>query len=117
MEHPRLSPDDRMKAVSFLRWTWSSGRNVPLALDASRFGEDEKVDFNSAIQSLTDGLVLENKRKAALGPEIGALPNKIFFPYSRHSSYPELCHLVEAFKPRDVWPCTAIQREWHTSGA
>ncbi|KAM0806338.1 beta-lactamase-like protein, partial [Usnea florida] len=28
------------------------------------------------------------------------------FPYSRHSSYEELCNLVKAFEPVDVYPCT-----------
>ena len=27
------------------------------------------------------------------------------FPYARHSSYPELCYLVSAFRPRSVYPC------------
>src|SRR5579871_5608121 len=30
------------------------------------------------------------------------LPKEITFPYSRHSSYDELCALVEAFHPRDI---------------
>lgn len=40
----------------------------------------------------------------------------ITFPYSRHSSYAEQCHLVDAFKPRDVWPCTADFKEWSENG-
>jgi len=35
------------------------------------------------------------------------------FPYSRHSSYDELCHLVDAFKPKDVYPCTTDVESWH----
>lgn len=34
------------------------------------------------------------------------------FPYSRHSSYEELCQLVDAFKPRDVYPCTVDEENW-----
>lgn len=34
------------------------------------------------------------------------------FPYSRHSSYTELCHLIEAFEPRDIWPCTVDKANW-----
>jgi hypothetical protein len=45
-----------------------------------------------------------------------ALPNTITFPYSRHSSYPELCNLVQAFKPRDVWPCTVDVPRWLFEG-
>ena len=34
------------------------------------------------------------------------------FPYSRHSSYNELCHLVEAFKPKNIHPCTVDEANW-----
>lgn len=34
------------------------------------------------------------------------------FPYSRHSSYEELCFLIEAFKPKDIWPCTVDKINW-----
>lgn len=43
------------------------------------------------------------------------LPKLITFPYSRHSSYPELCHLVEIFKPKDVYPCTVEAESWDES--
>ncbi len=36
----------------------------------------------------------------------------IRFPYSRHSSYSELCGLLEAFKPKDVFPCTVDENSW-----
>lgn len=36
----------------------------------------------------------------------------IHFPYSRHSSYSELCELIAAFKPRDVFPCTVDEATW-----
>lgn len=34
------------------------------------------------------------------------------FPYSRHSSYTELCHLIDAFKPADIFPCTVEHKTW-----
>ncbi|KAK5130529.1 hypothetical protein LTR08_001959 [Meristemomyces frigidus] len=40
------------------------------------------------------------------------LPKQITFPYSRHSSYSELCDLVDAFKPNDVHPCTVDYANW-----
>jgi hypothetical protein len=36
----------------------------------------------------------------------------IRFPYSRHSSFAELCGLVDAFKPKDVFPCTVDEKKW-----
>lgn len=41
-----------------------------------------------------------------------ALPRTITFPYSRHSSYSELCELIGAFRPRDVFPCTVDEQTW-----
>jgi DNA cross-link repair 1C protein len=40
------------------------------------------------------------------------LPRTITFPYSRHSSYSELCQLVAAFRPRSVYPCTVDETRW-----
>lgn len=40
------------------------------------------------------------------------LPRVIRFPYARHSSYEELCHFVDIFKPLDVWPCTENAECW-----
>ncbi|KAI9817172.1 MAG: hypothetical protein M1827_001284 [Pycnora praestabilis] len=42
-------------------------------------------------------------------------PRSITFPYSRHSSYDELCHLIEALHPEDVYPCTTDEENWHDS--
>jgi DNA cross-link repair 1C protein len=41
-----------------------------------------------------------------------AQPDIITFPYSRHSSYSEICSFIEAFKPVDVYPCTVNERNW-----
>lgn len=35
------------------------------------------------------------------------------FPYSRHSSYSELCELVAAFRPKDIHPCTVDPSSWN----
>lgn len=34
------------------------------------------------------------------------------FPYSRHSSYSELCEFISAFKPKDIHPCTVDPETW-----
>lgn len=39
-------------------------------------------------------------------------PKRITFPYSRHSSYAELCGLIAAFQPRDIVPCVVEGRGW-----
>ena len=44
-------------------------------------------------------------------PEIH-INDTIHFPYSRHSSYNELRHLVNEFQPRDICPCTVCPEAW-----
>ncbi|KAH7086245.1 beta-lactamase-like protein [Paraphoma chrysanthemicola] len=74
----------------------------------------QKVDENSqdalSIQSLVSAL----SSNASKDPTTIETPrNKtIRFPYSRHSSYSELCELVAAFKPKDVFPCTVDEESW-----
>lgn len=43
------------------------------------------------------------------------LPNKITFPYSRHSSHSELRGLVAVFRPRDIHPCVVEDKSWDES--
>lgn len=38
--------------------------------------------------------------------------NEIRFPYSRHSSYSELRHLVASFNVWDIYPCTSDKETW-----
>ena len=40
------------------------------------------------------------------------LNDTIYFPFSRHSSYTELCDLVAALKPSDIYPCTVEEQAW-----
>jgi DNA cross-link repair 1C protein len=37
------------------------------------------------------------------------------FPYSRHSSYEELYHLVSLFRPADIYPCVVGANTWDNS--
>ncbi|CAO1605635.1 hypothetical protein XANCAGTX0491_009143 [Xanthoria calcicola] len=34
------------------------------------------------------------------------------FPYSRHSSYTELCHFLSTFRPVDIYPCVTDKENW-----
>ncbi|GAB1736982.1 hypothetical protein NU219Hw_g348t1 [Hortaea werneckii] len=51
-------------------------------------------------------------RSSAPSARADGLSRQITFPYSRHSSYSELCRLVEAFKPSDIHPCTVDKAKW-----
>ncbi|KAK4939573.1 hypothetical protein LTR10_020179 [Elasticomyces elasticus] len=95
---------------------------------ASRFGNfsvtlegSEAPDASlDARISLKDFVALLSKRWDASkhhmnhGP-LGQLANggdTIRFPYSRHSSYKELRHLVSVFRPKDICPCTVEPEVW-----
>ncbi len=79
----------------------------------SAFGENNQAGLSEAMQAIAKRVRLErDKRVTTENEDTEALPDVITFPYSRHSSYFELCHLVGTFKPKDVWPCTVDTREW-----
>lgn len=92
------------------------GRKVPLDLELSSFGENNETDLINGLQAITKKLKQREKQVSTSDPVAQALPNVITFPYSRHSSYPELRELVNAFKPRDVWPCTVDLPAWLSEG-
>lgn len=74
-------------------------------------GDDQHGDMEIVLQSL-----VEVSERGRGNESAGTLPNRIRFPYSRHSSYRELCHLVSVLKPRDIWPCTVDPLRWMREG-
>ncbi|KAH0489731.1 hypothetical protein TgHK011_010147 [Trichoderma gracile] len=95
----------------------TSGRNLPLNINLSSFEDAYSTDLRRAILSIADHQSKASpfRHYSEDGTET-SLPNVIRFPYSRHSSYAELCHLVDAFRPRDVWPCTFHLEAWQSRG-
>lgn len=92
----------------------STGRNIPLDRDITSL---DNHSVQEIVQMLAERLVNSSKKAVAEDATGQAeLPKTIHFPYSRHSSYPELCHFVETFRPKDVWPCTASPTEWMRNG-
>lgn len=79
------------------------------AVDA--LAEDVQTRVESILCSMIR-LVDARQRQANVQNRDPSLPNKITFPYARHSAYPELRHLVETFRPKDVWPCTVDVSQW-----
>lgn len=61
-------------------------------------------------QNTAKGLVAPASDKRTAGMQQAR--RTIQFPYSRHSSYDELCHLVSVFKPKDIYPCTTDETSW-----
>jgi DNA cross-link repair 1C protein len=100
--------------VRFLIDTAESGRRLPLDVDLASMETVDNLAISKALESI-NRKCHQGDGKQSLA-DASALPSTILFPYSRHSSYPELCHLVDTFRPRDVWPCTVHPEPWITNG-
>ncbi|KAK0629044.1 beta-lactamase-like protein [Bombardia bombarda] len=112
-----VSGDMKEQIRRFLLSSATSGRKLPLDLERSTFGDNNETTLTNAIHAITKTSQIGlNKVHPSKGGSKVDLPNIITFPYSRHSSYPELCHLLDIFKPRDVWPCTVSLPEWFNNG-
>ncbi|KAL8421169.1 hypothetical protein RB596_002093 [Gaeumannomyces avenae] len=114
-----ISEEAKAKIAELVETSITTGRNASLDIDISSFDDNNQTDLASALErsmkpSGQGGYAVPNVSVTVGGAR--SLPKTITFPYSRHSSYSELCHLVETFKPRDVWPCTAHPAEWIKHG-
>lgn len=113
----RVSQDESLAkktkelVLNFLRGAISARRPIMLPLIANeddiKYEDDMVIVLRSLVKASTKGRGNESS---------STLPNRIRFPYSRHSSYRELCHLVSVLKPRDIWPCTVDSVRWIREG-
>ncbi|TQN67385.1 Protein artemis [Colletotrichum shisoi] len=112
-----ISADAKSRLLGFLEAGAQTGRNVSLDLDMAAFGEKNEAAILDAFQAIGQRKRNVNEETASSASDpADPLPKVITFPYSRHSSYPELCDLVRAFRPKDVWPCTVNTAEWLRNG-
>lgn len=108
-----LAPDLQAKVSKFLTTLSTYGRNLSLDIDINT------ENPSAALEEVIRAIVKKSSESATSGAgglreDSGnqQLPRTIRFPYSRHSSYSELCEFVNAWKPKDIWPCTVDQEEW-----
>ncbi|GES61483.1 DNA repair protein [Aspergillus terreus] len=78
-------------------------RRKALPLDAYGVKDDQDVPLEHLVNMLT---------RRPDPADTDSFPRTIHFPYSRHSSYSELCALVAIFKPKDIIPCTVDPLTW-----
>lgn len=95
-----------------------SSRNAISLDDMGLHGDDQtELKLKDLVVFLAESIY--KKKKKTFDEEVAYktnekdLPRVITFPYSRHSSYFELCHLVRVFNPMDVYPCTVDEKNWH----
>ncbi|KAK1633236.1 beta-lactamase-like protein [Colletotrichum phormii] len=116
IEEADISPEAKLRFFEFLETGAKTGRNLSLDLDLASFGEKNEAAIMDVFQAVGRKKQLEEQSTQSLKPPIdgpsGELPRFITFPYSRHSSYQELCDLVRVFRPKDVWPCTVNPADW-----
>ncbi|KAF4203717.1 hypothetical protein CNMCM8927_008394 [Aspergillus lentulus] len=93
-------------------------KNKALSLDSYGMKDVSDIPLQELVHILGRGrsdkeMWSDDVKVSTLRDTVGnRLPKTVYFPYSRHSSYEELCELVSAFKPRDVYPCTVDALEW-----
>ncbi|KAK0709662.1 beta-lactamase-like protein [Lasiosphaeria miniovina] len=125
---------DKEQIRLFLLNAAAAGRKIPLDVGFSNFSDNNETELRAALENIAQKSMpyrqqqlpastgksnnqYQQDRPESIGGdndrERETLPSVITFPYSRHSSYQELCHLVGAFRPRDVWPCTVSPAEWY----
>ncbi|KAL3472904.1 hypothetical protein BJX99DRAFT_206879 [Aspergillus californicus] len=95
----------RSKALSLGDYGMRDSNEMPLDELVNVLSRDrlsEATIFSEELKTTAE--ILDNAGKP--------LARTIHFPYSRHSSYAELCELVAAFKPGDIYPCTVNPLDW-----
>ncbi|KAE8149653.1 putative DNA repair protein [Aspergillus avenaceus] len=93
-------------------------KNKALCLDSHGLKHDQDMPLDTLVSILSRGNHNEDWSKTTpkpateKGQSANKLPQVIHFAYSRHSSYAELCELVSAFQPKEVFPCTVDLMTW-----
>jgi DNA cross-link repair 1C protein len=95
-----------------------TSRNPKISLGDLGLDSDEAISLKQLVSRMASFGDHKSALKEAAGIPGVKLSNAptssdaIHFPYSRHASYNELCHLVSAFRPRDIYPCTVDEETW-----
>lgn len=104
------SPDLLAEVLQLLQRTLSTDKaTVDFGLHLQK--ESQSGEDDLSLQKLVAALSSNASKKLSDNAE-PPLNKTIRFPYSRHSSYSELCGLVATLKPRDVFPCTVDESNW-----
>lgn len=115
-----ISDKDRLIQMHNVLSEAFRSRKKALSLDQYGVKEEGDISLQKLVEMLGRGLSDGAKpdltktivsRDHSLGEPISYQIQR--FPYSRHSSYSELCELVAAFRPKDIHPCTVDPSSWN----
>ncbi|KAI1341139.1 hypothetical protein F5Y15DRAFT_25527 [Xylariaceae sp. FL0016] len=117
-EHKSPMVTELLQKLNTLKGLLTSGRDVSLDIDIPDTADDtsQLVAILASLVRKLEAMQNPIAKDQQQGNSKSPLPNIIRFPYSRHSSLPELRSFVHAFKPKDIWPCTFEPRSWFEQG-
>lgn len=108
-----LDREFKSPLVKFLLDASTAPRPVTLSILKTEYDDSEEnpTDLPSALRYIAKATANGRGNEPSDPP-----PHRIRFPYSRHSSYGELCQFLQVLKPRDIWPCTVQPVRWVKEG-
>lgn len=112
-----------VKEPTNLRWLLAridsarSSQDLKMSLAGTDLDNEEEVtlqEFAKRLVGLENFISITGNERISDKPcsHGGPLKDTVQFPFSRHSSYDELCGLVAALKPGDIYPCTVQEETW-----
>jgi DNA cross-link repair 1C protein len=112
-----------VKEPTNLRWLLSridsarSSKDLRMSLAGMDLDNEEEItlqEFAKRLVGLENFISITGNERIPNKPCSHGSPLKdtVHFPFSRHSSYDELCGLVAALKPGDIYPCTVEEDTW-----
>ncbi|KAJ5157086.1 DNA repair metallo-beta-lactamase [Penicillium canariense] len=114
--HERMTDNTKQEKLT-LEWRLVTDfrvRNGKLSL--TKYGI--MPDSNLTIDELADQLIanvldFDDTVERVCMENLAGKPRRkvIRFPYARHSSYSELCHLIRVFKPKNIHACVVHDRD------
>ena len=123
--HEQIHDDQVLSETTKVLLDAYKSKRKTLSLDEYGMKDEQDIPLDKLVRILSRGMQHKSQQ---------SLPNRIVssrpyhfriqrtpsdrqqeFPYSRHSSYSELCELVSAFSPKDVFPCTTNPLTWDES--
>ncbi|KAI9730381.1 MAG: hypothetical protein M1834_005891 [Cirrosporium novae-zelandiae] len=115
--HKELMDNSVEETIFDMIRTAKNSDSKALLVDISLAGDFGDVPPKELVNILLSKALKETemhvrKSQESIGNPQATLPDRITLPYSRHSSYDELCHFLSVFRPCDIFPCSVNPENW-----